>query len=146
MYHAVLSGDSIVDHAAHVAAGPDVPSQLEAELTSDWRVTLLGVDGDRMLAVIAQHQRLPYDASHLVVSVGGKRCPGSSRFLKPGSALGDRCTWEIRAIIGAFERAYHQMVQAVMHQRLPRPLCPISDSRFPAQVLPCIAITALEDT
>jgi hypothetical protein len=71
MYHAVLSGDSIVDHAAHVTGGPDVRSQLEAELTPDWRVTLLGVDGNRTLAVIAQNQRLPHDASYLVVSVGG---------------------------------------------------------------------------
>jgi hypothetical protein len=31
----VLLGDSIFDHAAHVAGGPDVRSQLEAELTPD---------------------------------------------------------------------------------------------------------------
>jgi hypothetical protein len=93
MYHAVLSGDSIVDRAAHVTGGPDVRSQLEAELTPDWRVTLLGVDGDRTLAVIAQNQRCR-----------GQRCPGSSRFLKPGSALGGRCPGKIGTIAEAFER------------------------------------------
>src|SRR6266850_438598 len=52
----------------------------------------------------------------------------------------------LAAIIGAFERTCHQILQAIIHQRLPTPLCPLADSRVPAQVLPCIAITALDDT
>ncbi len=71
MGHVVLLGDSIFDNAAYVAGGLDVRTQLQERLLHEWRVTLLAVDGDRTQDVIAQLQRLPHDASHLVVSVGG---------------------------------------------------------------------------
>ena len=48
MGHAVLLGDSIFANAAYAAGGPDVRSQLQAQLTPDRRVMLLAADGDCM--------------------------------------------------------------------------------------------------
>src|ERR1700761_5028124 len=71
MTHVVLLGDSIFDNAAYVPDEPAVPEQLEQRLPKGWRVTLLAKDGAIARDVSNQLARLPDDASHLVVSVGG---------------------------------------------------------------------------
>jgi hypothetical protein len=81
MHHLVLLGDSIVDHAAYVAGGPEVRAQLKEGLPHDWRVMLVAVDGDRTQDVVADLERLPRDASHLVVSVGGNDALDQRDFL-----------------------------------------------------------------
>jgi hypothetical protein len=71
MPHVVLLGDSIFDNAAYVAGGPDVIRQLRPKLPEGWRATLLAVDGAVTSGVPNQLARLPSDASHLAISVGG---------------------------------------------------------------------------
>ena len=45
MPHLVLLGDSIFDNAAYTAGGPDVVTQLRAQLPPGWSATLAAVDG-----------------------------------------------------------------------------------------------------
>ena len=71
MNHVVLLGDSIFDNAAYVSGGPDVVAQLRAALYSGWKATLLAVDGAVIDDIPRQLARLPSDATHLVLSVGG---------------------------------------------------------------------------
>jgi lysophospholipase L1-like esterase len=143
MNHVVLLGDSIFDNAAYVAGGPDVQTQLRECLPHDWRVTLRAVDGHRTLDVALQLQRLPHDASHLVISVGGNDALNHLDFLSAAAYSVADVLGRLASIAEAFERTYYQMVQAVMQHRLPMALCTIYYPRFPEAELQRMAITAL---
>src|SRR3954470_24212641 len=69
--HVVLLGDSVFDNKAYVAGGPDVIAQLRARLPAGWRASLGAVDGAVTADVTRQLGRVPQEATHLVVSVGG---------------------------------------------------------------------------
>ena len=71
MPHVVLVGDSIFDNAAYTDGGPDVVSQVRGLLPPGWDATLLAVDGAITDGVAGQLARLPEQATHLVLSVGG---------------------------------------------------------------------------
>lgn len=71
MTHIVLLGDSIFDNGRYTMGGPDVISQVRQLLPDGWQASLLAVDGATTGDVRCQLQRMPSDASHLVLSVGG---------------------------------------------------------------------------
>src|SRR5437764_15264123 len=82
MPHVVLLGDSIFDNGSYVPGGPPVIEQLRRGLPGGWKATLLAVDGAVCSSVAAQLQRLPDDATHLCVSVGGNDALGHSGMLE----------------------------------------------------------------
>ena len=70
--HLVLLGDSIFDNAGYVAQGePDVCAQLQAHLKGGDRAQRLATDGNTIEDVASEVKRLPVDATHLIVSIGG---------------------------------------------------------------------------
>jgi len=87
MSHVILLGDSIFDNAAYVR-GPDVVAQLRDALPRDWRATLLAVDGAVTTSVLRQLERIPEDATHLVLSVGGNDALGHVSLLERRASSG----------------------------------------------------------
>jgi hypothetical protein len=81
MKHVVLLGDSVFDNAAYISGGPDVVTQLRQRLPPGWRASLLAVDGSVIASIAQQLARLPADASHLVISVGGNDALGYASVL-----------------------------------------------------------------
>lgn len=71
MPHLILLGDSIFDNAAYTAGGPAVIDQVRQNLPAVWQASLLAIDGDTTTDVSQRLLRLPTDATHLVLSVGG---------------------------------------------------------------------------
>src|SRR2546427_3636368 len=69
--HVALVGDSVFDNGAYTSGGPDVVRQLTSMLPTGWRASLLAVDGAMMGDLEHQLYRLPVDATHVVVSIGG---------------------------------------------------------------------------
>src|SRR4051794_37003703 len=69
--HLVLLGDSIFDNGAYTGAEPDVITHLRAILPAGWAATLCAVDGSTTRDLAGQIPRVPSEASHLVVSIGG---------------------------------------------------------------------------
>lgn len=69
--HVVLLGDAILDNGAYTLGGPVVISQVRELLPFGWRASLLAVDGSTTDDVPKQLTRLPADATHLALSVGG---------------------------------------------------------------------------
>jgi lysophospholipase L1-like esterase len=128
MSHIVLLGDSIFDNAAYVRGGPDVVRQLRQALPEGWKASLLAVDGATTRSVASQMARLPRDATHLVVSVGGNDALGASYIL--GSTV--RSVAEAVAILGeaqaAFDELYREMLKVVLKAGLPTALCTIYDT------------------
>jgi hypothetical protein len=143
MKHVVLIGDSIFDNALYVAGGPDVRVLLQACMPADWRVTLLAVDGDRAQDVPEQLQHVPHDASHLIVSAGGNDALDQLDFLAAPAPSVAAALQGLAGIAEEFERAYQQMLQAVLQRRLPTALCTVYYPRFPDPTLQRLAITAL---
>jgi len=69
--HVALLGDSIFDNAAYTSGEPDVVSHLRPLLPAGWRASLLAIDGSTTGDVARQVARVPADATHVVLSVGG---------------------------------------------------------------------------
>jgi lysophospholipase L1-like esterase len=131
MKHVVLLGDSIFDNQVYVGQAPDVVRQLRARLGAEWTATLLAVDGDVTADVERQLKRLPQDASHLVVSVGGNDALGSSSILAERAASVAEAVGRLAEAQDRFRAAYEPMVQQVLARRLPTALCTIYDSLYP---------------
>jgi len=143
MNHIALLGDSIFDNAAYVAGEPDVVRQVRELLPSGWRATLNAVDGAVIADVPQQLQRLPADASHLVVSVGGNDALGEASLLdqKVGS-VADALEL-ITQIRERFRSGYARMLDQVLNRRLPIAVCTIYEPRFPEPMRRRLAATAL---
>ena len=77
MSHLVLLGDSIFDNGAYVDGAPAVIDQVRSLLPKGWKATLLAVDGNVTLDVREQIKRIPADATHLVMSMGGNDALGA---------------------------------------------------------------------
>ena len=131
MSHVVLLGDSIFDNRAYVLPRPDVIHQLRARLPEGWKATLLAVDGHVTADVERQLGRIPRDASHLVVSVGGNDALGSSSILAEPARSVAEAVGRLAEAQSRFQRGYGQMVEAVVARRTPTALCTIYDTLYP---------------
>lgn len=143
MNHVVLLGDSIFDNAAYLGGGPDVVRQLRAMLPSGWQATLNALDGATIADVPLQLQRLPADASHLVVSVGGNDALGESSLLEQKLGSMTEALELMARVRDRFRSAYAQMLDAVLGRRLPAVVCTIYEPRFPEPERRRLAATAL---
>ncbi|MDB5699404.1 MAG: hydrolase family protein [Alphaproteobacteria bacterium] len=128
MGHVVLLGDSILDNAAYVPGEPDVVRQVRSALPSGWSASLLAADGAVTAQVAAQAARLPGDATHLVVSVGGNDALGESSILGASARTVGEAVLILSNAQERFGRAYAAMVRAVLAARLPTALCTIYDT------------------
>ena len=128
MSHLVLLGDSIFDNAAYVRGGPDVVRQLRDLLPAGWRASLLALDGATTRDVPRQMDRLPPDASHLVVSAGGNDALGASYLLgAPARTVGEAVAMLADAQ-AAFDAAYRAMLESVLAAERPTAVCTIYDT------------------
>ena len=82
MSHVVLLGDSIFDNGIYVSRGSSVIDQLKTRLPSGWKATLAAVDGAVTSSVLRQLERIPEDATHLIVSAGGNNALQNSDLLR----------------------------------------------------------------
>lgn len=143
MTHVVLLGDSIFDNAAYVPGQPDVVRQLQAKLRAGSRATLRAVDGAVTRTVAPQLQRVPADATHLVVSVGGNDALGHVGVLEDRSnSIGD-ALHRLAGIGHGFEQDYAAMLGAVLRIERPTALCTIYDPRFPDPRMQRLSVAAL---
>ena len=79
--HIALLGDSIFDNGAYTGGEPDVATHLRSLLSGAWRVTLCAVDGATTQSIAPQIRRVPADASHIVIAVGGNDAVAQSDLL-----------------------------------------------------------------
>jgi hypothetical protein len=143
MPHVVLLGDSIFDNAVYVGGGPDVIAQLRDKLPAGWRATLGAVDGSTMSDVGSQLERLPSDATHLVLSIGGNDALGQSAILASASHSVADTLMKLADIQAAFRAAYVRTIEAVLRRHLPAAFCTIYDPRYSDPIQRRVATTAL---
>ena len=143
MTHVVLLGDSIFDNAAYTGGAPDVVGQLRRRLPQGSKATLGAVDGGMIGDIGGQLQRLPADATHLVLSVGGNDAMDHIDFLGAPAGSTAEALLGLAEIAAEFERRYHAMLNEVLARELPTAICTIYYPRFPDPTLQTIAVTAL---
>ena len=131
MAHVVLLGDSVFDNGAYVGrTDPDVAQQLGLALGEGHRVTRVAVDGHVMAHVPHQLDRIPADATHLVVSVGGNDALGVLPILAQGTdTVGDGLA-AVAEEAGRFSAGYRDMLGRVCDRGLPVAVCTIYDPCF----------------
>jgi len=148
MPHLVLLGDSIFDNAAYTSGGPEVISQVREHLPDGWTASLLAIDGSTTNDISKQMRRLPGDATHLVLSVGGNNALtqasqlGISLFGIPGTSSGNSLV-SLADIFEEFEMSYHKAIDACLRPGLPLSVCTIYNGNFPDRTYQRIASVAL---
>ena len=129
--HVVLLGDSVFDNGAYVSGGPDVARQLRQSLAPAGRVTLAAQDGALTSTVQMQMQRVPADASHIALSVGGNDALHYSSVLDEKARSVSEALEKLAKVRERFEASYHTMLNGVMRLGIPIAVCTIYDGRFP---------------
>jgi lysophospholipase L1-like esterase len=141
--HVVLLGDSSLDNKAYVGTAPDVVAHLRRRLPSPWQATLAAVDGAVAADLRRQADRLPADATHLVVSVGGNDAlRREGVFREPARSVGEGLA-RLAEAREQFRQDYAAMLGTVLARGLPTALCTIYDPRFPDPLRQRLGIAGL---
>lgn len=143
MAHIVLLGDSIFDNASYVASGPAVIDHLRRQVPSGWQATLRAVDGDVTTSVAHQLSGIPFDATHLIVSIGGNDALMQSNILRmPASSVAE-VMLSLSQVTAEFEQNYREMLHGVLQRGLPTAVCTIYNPRYNDPMQQQIATAAL---
>jgi hypothetical protein len=141
--HIVLAGDSILDNRAYTEGGPDVVSQVQELLPHGSHATLLAVDGSTTEDIRSQAQRIPSDATNLVLSAGvNDAIMNSDLLLKPLDSTA-KALAVLADVAQEFEKKYRRAVAACRKTGLPLTICTIYDGNFPDRDYQRLASTAL---
>ena len=143
MPHLVLVGDSILDNGAYTRGGPDVVSQVRAILPSGWKATLVAVDGSTTDHVAGQLGRLPPDATHLVLSVGGNNALMHLGILESPVSSMAKSIEALADVRADFEARYRAAIGACLKTGLPLAVCTIYNGCFEDQSFQRVASTTL---
>ena len=136
MKHIVLLGDSIFDNSAYVNAGElDVPNQLKSLVDDDCKVTNLAVDGNVTRHINNQLKKLPADATHLSVSVGGNDGLGHLSIFNESVETMGEALQKMYLIGEGFKSEYSSMVDQVLSYDLPTVFCSIYYPRYDVKSL-----------
>jgi hypothetical protein len=127
--HVVLLGDSIFDNARYVPGGPSVIEHFNKCLPAGWRATLLARDGAGTAELPRQLERLPADATHVVVSIGGNDALDHSSLLlhEPAGSFAEVLT-RLADIREQFQRDYRAVLGRVLGLGLPTAVCTVYDA------------------
>lgn len=117
--------------------------QLRADLPQNWTASLRAVDGAVIASVPAQLARLPPDATHLALSIGGNDALGASGILERRTGSVGEAVLALAAIAERFEADYRAMLDGVLARRLPTAICTIYNPLFPDPLRQRLAATAL---
>jgi hypothetical protein len=101
------------------------------------------VDGARTEDVSRQLTRLPSEATHLVLSVGGNDALAHGDILERPARSAAEVLMMLADAAGGMERRYRDLVNRLLQRRLPLTVCTIYNGNFPDPLFQRIATTAL---
>jgi hypothetical protein len=141
--HVVLLGDSIFDNKRYIRADLAVIEQLRKALPAGWKATLLAVDGNVAADIPKQLERLPDDASHLVLSVGGNDALRAARILEVKASNVAEGLLKLADARDEFERSYALALTAALKPGKPLTICTIYDPNYPEAARQRTAVAGL---
>src|SRR5262245_7973805 len=128
MSHVVLLGDSIFDNARYVPDRPPVVEQVRRGLPLGWQATLAAVDGHTVEDIALQLPRVPAEATHLVVSIGGNDALAAGSLLhQPADTVGEALV-VLGEVLAEFRQQYAAMLRSVLALGKPLAVCTIYDA------------------
>jgi lysophospholipase L1-like esterase len=141
--HVVLLGDSIFDNQRYIGSQSPVIEQVRKAIPADWTATLGAVDGHLTSDVAVQLQKLPADATHLVISIGGNDALSESSVLTRPTNSPAEVFLNLATIRENFDNRYSAMLDQVMATGKPVVLCTIYDPRFENESQQRMCVAAL---
>jgi len=129
--HIVLLGDSIFDNKAYTGGEPDVVTHLTQMIPSPWRATLHAVDGATTNELKSQCPRVPSDASHVVVSIGGNDAIMNSDLLATAVSSTAESLSLFSERVSLFESRYRAAMGRVQALGVPITTCTVYNGCFP---------------
>ncbi len=143
MPHLVLLGDSTFDNSAYTGGGPDVVSQVRKALPTGWSASLLAIDGCTTGDVAEQVERLPTEATHLVLSVGGNNALMEASVLDLPASSTAQAVGFLADVALEFEKGYRSAIAACLRSGLPLAICTIYNGCFQDPQYQRVVSTAL---
>jgi hypothetical protein len=132
--HIALLGDSIFDNRAYTGGEPDVLTHLRRIVPAEWRATLCAIDGATTSGIRSQVKRVPADATHLVVSVGGNDALGYVDLLSRRVDSTAAALKLFAAPLDRFALDYEDAIAIVARLRKPVTVCTIYNGHLDAGV------------
>ncbi len=124
-HHVVLLGDSIFDNAAYTNGAPDVVTHLRRLLPPSWKASSCAIDGATTAGLAAQLARVPGDATHLVISIGGNDALQNSDLLSLRVQSTAQALQIFADRIAAFERGYRTAIAHAMRLARSTAICTV---------------------
>lgn len=131
MKHIVLLGDSIFDNAPYIGNDPEVGSQLRSAIPKGWKSTCLAVDGATTNGIPDQLSKVPSDATHLILSIGGNDALNQINIFDLRVKSCAEAMLALANVVHEFEIAYKSVLNACLKLKLPLIVCAIYNGNFP---------------
>lgn len=143
MPHVVLLGDSIFDNKSYVGGGPDVVTHLRGQMPVEWQATLVAIDGATTHSMAIQYGRIPADATHLVLSVGGNDALMNVDILDRRVSSAAEALALLADMRDAFAGRYEGVLRELAGRGVPLTVCTIYEGNFEDARMQRLAATAL---
>jgi hypothetical protein len=130
MPHIALLGDSVFDNGRYVPGEPDTCTRLRSLLPPAWKVTLCAVDGHTAADLAHQIPRVPADATHLALSLGGNDALGYTYLLDTPITHPAELLLPLADALDDFERDYRAALQNLLVLGLPLVVCTVYNANF----------------
>lgn len=143
MKHITLLGDSIFDNKSYIGGGRDVITHLREQMPDNSKANLAAVDGARVDDVARQLAKVPDDATHLFVSVGGNDALYEAGILDMKVFASAEVFNELSNRASTFEERYERMLDAVLKLKKPTTVSTIYYPRMEEAFAQKIAVAAL---
>ncbi len=124
---------NVVAKPAESGGGPDVVRQVRELLPGGWQASLGARDGAVIAELQEQLSKLPADASHLVVSIGGNDALKLSLVLYEAATSMTAALERLAALREEFQQGYRAMLRDVLARNIPTAACTIYEPRYPDQ-------------
>lgn len=127
--HIVLLGDSIFDNGLYVPGGPSVIEHVRRILPNGDRATMIALDGATVSSVFRQLERIPNDATHLVLSAGGNDALWMAGNIFSQETTDVRSSLQrIAELLAEFTSEYRRLIRDLRELRRPLATCTVYDS------------------
>jgi hypothetical protein len=128
--HAILLGDSIFDNGRYTGGGPPLITQVRERLPPGWKASLLAVDGATAESVFGQLDRVPGDATQLVLSAGGNDALMKKNILDAPVKSSAETFNQLSKAVTDFEAIYRKLIRACLRREIPLIVCTVYNGNF----------------
>jgi hypothetical protein len=129
--HAILLGDSIFDNGRYTDGGPSLITQVRERLPPGWKASLLAMDGATTESVFVQLERIPGDATQLVLSAGGNDALMKKSLLDAPVRSSAETFNQLSKAVAEFEASYRKLIRACLRREIPLMVCTVYNGNFP---------------